>query len=458
MPLHRNKENKMTINTYSRQIHFGTILQGAGGNMSAWRHPDAIANASINLDFVKNIAIQAEQAKFDFVFIADGLYINEKSIPHFLNRFEPITLLSALASVTQKIGLVGTVSTSYSEPFNVARQFASLDHISGGRAGWNVVTTPLEGTSKNFNNKPHPAHQQRYEIADEYLDVVKGLWDSWEDHAFVRNKETGKFFDPNKLHAIQHTGKYFQVHGPLNIERTPQDRPIVFQAGASISGQDLAAKHADAIFTHQHNRVEAKAFYRSVKEKLKSYGRHENDLLIFQGIGVLIGQDQSDIERQYQQMTTLVSIENALDYLGRFFEHHDFSRYELDAPFPDLGTLGENSFRSTTDEIKRVAKENGYSLRQTALAWATPKPPFTGTPLEIANQLEEWFEENAADGFIIQGATPNTLTQFIQQVIPILQKKGLYRTEYLGTTLRENLQLSRPNNQFQTIQQKEKIA
>ncbi|MCF9000049.1 LLM class flavin-dependent oxidoreductase [Acinetobacter nectaris] len=446
------------MTTNKRQIHFGTILQGAGGNMSAWRHPDAIADASINLDFVKNIAKQAEQAKFDFVFIADGLYINEKSIPHFLNRFEPITLLSALASVTQNVGLVGTVSTSYSEPFNVARQFASLDHISGGRAGWNVVTTPLEGTSKNFNNKPHPEHQQRYEIANEYLDVVKGLWDSWEKDAFVRNKKTGLFFDKNKLHAVEHTGEYFQVNGPLNIERTPQERPIVFQAGASTSGQELAAKHADAIFTHQHRLEEAQAFYSSVKGKLKNHGRAEDDLLIFQGIGVLIGENETDAEQQYQQMAELVSIDNALNYLGRFFEHHDFTQYDLDAPFPDVGLLGQNSFRSTTDEIKHIAQVNHYTLRQTALASATPKPPFMGTAIQVADQLEHWFNSRAADGFIIQGATPNTLTQFIDYVVPILQARGIYRTEYFGTTLRENLQLPLPVNQFEKSIPQEKIA
>lgn len=215
-----------------KQIRFGTILHGANGNMSAWRHPEAVADASINFEFAKNVAIQAERAKFDFVFVADGLYINEKSIPHFLNRFEPITLLSALASVTQNIGLVGTVSTSYSEPFTIARQFASLDHLSGGRAGWNVVTTPLEGTAKNHTRKQHPEHSQRYEIADEYLQVAKGLWDSWGEGAFVRNKETGQFFERSKLHTLNHQGKHFEVAGPLNVERSPQDRPILFQAGA----------------------------------------------------------------------------------------------------------------------------------------------------------------------------------------------------------------------------------
>ncbi|MFU8926693.1 LLM class flavin-dependent oxidoreductase [Acinetobacter puyangensis] len=433
----------------NKQIRLGTILHGASGNMSAWRHPDAIANASINFEFAKDIAHKAEQAKFDFVFIADGLYINEKSIPHFLNRFEPITLLSALASVTKHIGLVGTVSTSYSEPFTIARQFASLDHLSGGRAGWNVVTTPLEGTAKNHTRKQHPEHSLRYEIADEYLQVAKGLWDSWEKDAFVRNKETGQFFDRKKLHTLAHKGKHFEVEGPLNIERTPQSRPILFQAGASGAGRTLAAKHADAIFTHQATLEEAQAFYQDVKQQAIKNGRQIDDLLIFQGIGVLIGESAEDVESQYQQTAALVTIEDALNYLGRFFEHHDFSQYDLDAPFPELGTLGENSFKSGTDEIKRKAKEHNLTLRQVALESATPRPPFAGTVEQVADQLELWVKEEAADGFIIAGATPTTLDTFIEKVVPLLQQRGLYRTEYPGTTLRSSLGLKEPKNQFE---------
>ncbi len=247
-----------------RQLRLGTILHGASGNMSAWRHPAAVADASINFDFVKETALKAEEGKLDFIFVADGLYINEKSIPHFLNRFEPLTVLSALASITSRLGLVGTLSTSYSEPFTVARQFASLDHLSNGRAGWNVVTSPLEGSARNFSREKHPEHALRYRIADEYLDVVKGLWDSWEGDAFIRNKESGQFFDASKLHTLDHHGDFFQVSGPLNIGRTPQGRPIVFQAGASDDGKKLAAKHADAIFTHHDTREEAQAFYRDV--------------------------------------------------------------------------------------------------------------------------------------------------------------------------------------------------
>ena len=432
----------------TRQLRLGTILHGASGNMSAWRHPAAQADASINLDYAKKIARKAEQGKLDFLFVADGLFINEKSIPHFLNRFEPLTLLSALAGVTEHLGLVGTVSTSYSEPFTVARQFASLDHLSGGRAGWNVVTSPLEGSAKNFSRQQHPEHALRYRIADEYLQVVKGLWDSWEQDAFVRDKASGQFFDPAKLHTLDHHGDFFQVQGPLNIARTPQGRPIIFQAGASDDGKKLAARHADAIFTHQPTREEAQAFYQDVKQQLVANGRQPDDLHIFQGVSVIVGDDAEDVERQYQTTAALVSITDALNYLGRFFDHHDFSQYPLDQPFPDIGDIGQNSFRSTTDEIKRKAQQHGHTLRQAALEAATPRPLFHGTPEEVADGLQLWFETHATDGFIINGGTPDTFERFVDRVVPILQVRGLTRRDYPGSTLRDSFALKQPVNQF----------
>ncbi|AIR03652.1 monooxygenase [Cedecea neteri] len=431
-----------------RQLRLGTILHGASGNMSAWRHPAAIADASINFEFVTQTALKAEEGKLDFIFVADGLYINEKSIPHFLNRFEPLTVLSALAALTQHLGLVGTLSTSYSDPFTTARQFASLDHLSNGRAGWNVVTSPLEGSAKNFSRTQHPEHALRYRIADEYLDVVKGLWDSWEEDAFVRNKESGQFFAPEKLHALNHQGDFFQVAGPLNIGRTPQGRPIVFQAGASEDGKKLAAKHADAIFTHHETLAEAKAFYRDVKSQLEGQGREADSLHIFQGVSVIVGKDEADAEQQYQTTAALVSVPDALNYLGRYFEHHDFSQYPLDEPFPDIGDLGQNSFRSTTDEIKRNARERGLTLRQVALEAASPRPRFSGSPEQVVDGLQQWFEARAADGFIIQGGTPDTFPRFVEQVVPVLQARGLFRTDYPGTTLRESFGLALPDNRY----------
>ncbi|MDP4154789.1 MAG: LLM class flavin-dependent oxidoreductase [Bacillota bacterium] len=433
-----------------RKLKLGAIIHGVGGNIAGWRHPEIQADASVSLNFYKEQAQKAEKGKFDLAFIADGLHINEKSIPHFLNRFEPITILSALAAVTSRIGLVGTLSTSYSEPFNVARQFASLDQISHGRAGWNVVTSPLEKTALNFSKTitEHPDHAKRYKIAAEYLEVAKGLWDSWEDDAFVRDKQSGVFFDPDKLHPLNHKGDFFSVAGPLNIARSKQGRPIIFQAGSSEAGKNLAAKEADAIFTGHPTLEAARNFYQDVKERAKSFGRNPDELVILPGIAPIIGATEEEAERKYQEIANLVSIDKALDYLGRYFEHHDFSQYPLDEPFPELGELGKNSFQSHTDRIKREAKEQNLTLRQVALRETTPRTTFIGTPEKVADLIQEWFEGRGADGFIIGSAVPNGLNDFVDFVVPILQERGLYRTEYEADTLRGNLGLPFPKNRY----------
>lgn len=431
-----------------RQLKLGALLHGVGGGTSMWRHPDAQPDASVNFGLYKQWVQKAEEGKFDLIFIADGLYINEKSIPHFLNRFEPITILSALAAVSKNIGLVGTLSTSYSEPFTVARQFASLDKISDGRAGWNIVTSPLEGSALNYGRKEHPEHDKRYRIATEYLEVARGLWDSWEDDAFLRNKETGVFFDPEKMHTLNHEGEFFSVKGPLNIARSKQGQPVIFQAGSSEVGKNYASKEADAVFTGHESVEDAAAFYQDVKARAVGFGRNPDEVLIFPGISPIIGSTAEEAERKYEEVANLVTIENALDYLGRFFEHHDFSQYPLDEPFPELGDLGKNSFQSGTDKIKRDAKEKGLTLRQVALQSATPRGGFIGTPEQVADKIQAWFEAGAADGFMITAAVPNGLEDFVDQVVPILQERGLYRTEYESDTLRGNLGLPVPENRY----------
>lgn len=434
-----------------KQLKLGALLHGVGGGTSMWRHPDAQPDASVNFELYKSWVRKAEEGKFDLIFIADGLYITEKSIPHFLNRFEPITLLSALASASRHIGLVGTLSTSYSDPFTVARQFASLDQLSGGRAGWNVVTSPLEGSALNYgrNGKTeHPEHDKRYRIATEFLEVTRGLWDSWEDDAFVRNKETGVFFDPAKLHTLNHEGEFFTVKGPLNIARSKQGQPVIFQAGASEVGKNYASKEADAVFTGHERLEDAAAFYKDVKSRAVSYGRRPDEVLIFPGISPIIGRTPEEAELKYREVASLVTIENALDYLGRFFEHHDFSQYPLDKPFPDLGDLGKNSFRSGTDKIKKDAREKGLTLREVALQAATPRGDFIGTPEQVADRIQQWFERDAADGFMIAAGVPSGLEDFVEYVVPILQERGLYRTEYESDTLRGNLGLPVPENRY----------
>lgn len=431
-------------------IKFGVMLQGAGSHMNSWKHPDGPADASVNLGFFVRTAQKAEAAGIAFAFVADGLYINEKSIPHFLNRFEPISILSALATVTSKIGLAGTVSSSYSDPFTVARQFASLDLISGGRAGWNVVTTPLEGSARNYS-RTHPEHAQRYEIADEYLAVTQGLWDSWDDGAFVRNRESGRFFDRDKLHTLDHKGRFFEVSGPLNIQRSPQGQPVIFQAGSSDAGIGLAGKYADAVFTHSPSLDDTRNFLRQVKASAVAQGRQADDVKIFPGIGPVVAATEEEAEAKYRLIRELLTVEEALAYLGRFFDHHDFGQYALDEPFPELGDIGRNSFRSTTDRIKANAKAKGLTLREVALEVATPRTQFVGTGERIADEIIRWVDEGAADGFILGFPVLGPgLDDFIEFVVPVLEARGRYSRELPGQTLRDHLGLPRKASRYET--------
>ncbi|MGU3576606.1 LLM class flavin-dependent oxidoreductase [Brucellaceae bacterium C25G] len=432
----------------SNQIRFGVMLQGAGGHMNAWKHPSGPADASVNLQFIIDTARKAEEAGISFAFIADGLYINEISIPHFLNRFEPLTVLSTLAAHTKRIGLAGTVSSSYSDPFTIARQFASLDQISCGRAGWNVVTTPLEGSGRNYG-KPHPDHALRYEIADEYLDVTKGLWDSWDDDAFIRDRETGQFYKPEGFHRLDHKGRFFSVEGPLNIQRSPQGQPVIFQAGASEAGIGLAGKHADAVFTNAGTIKDSQTFYAQIKASAVAHGRSQDDIGIFPGIGPIVGRMEAEAEEKYQAIRNLVSVNEALAYLGRFFDHHDFTTYDLDAQFPELGDIGKNSFRSTTDRIKRDAAEQKLTLREVALNAATPRTSFIGTAEQIADEIIRWKEQKAADGFILGfQVIAEGLDDFTAHVLPILEERGYYEGTLKHDTLRENLGLVLPQSRY----------
>lgn len=432
----------------SRKLKLGATITGVGTSKYTWRNPEIPGDASVDFDYYAGQALQAEEGKFDFVFIVDSTYITEKSAPHYLNRLEPLTVLSALGAVTSKIGLVGTLTASFTQPFTVARQFASLDHISAGRAGWNVVTTGLEGAARNYSRDEHYAHDERYRIAEEHLEVVRGLWDSWEDDAFTRNQTTGEFFDPSKLHALNHKGKHFSVQGPLNIARSQQGQPVIFQAGGSDDGRNLAAKSANAIFTGHESIKEAKAFYQDIKARAAAYGRASEEILVFPGISPIIGRTEEEAESKYQAIAGLVTLEDALDQLGRPFTYHDFKQYPLDEPFPDLGDLGSNSYRSSTDRIKRIAKEENLTLRQTALRFATPRSSFVGTPEQIADTVQQWFEEGAADGFIIHTGIPSVLKDFVELVVPILQERGIYREEYESETLRGNLGLEIPVNRY----------
>ncbi|MET4898279.1 LLM class flavin-dependent oxidoreductase [Sphingomonadaceae bacterium jetA1] len=422
-------------------IPFGIMLHGPGGHMNAWKHPSNPADASVNLGFLTGQVLKAEAAGIAFAFIADGLYINEKSIPHFLNRFEPISILSALATATSRIGLAGTVSTSYSDPFTIARQFASLDLISGGRAGWNVVTSPLEGSGRNYS-RAHPDHALRYEIADEYLTVVQGLWDSWDEAAFPRDRESGIFFNPEGLHRLDHKGRFFQVEGPLNIQRSPQGQPVIFQAGSSATGIGLAGKFADAVFTGPATLEEAINFRAQVRASAVVHERPADHVRIFPGAEIITGATDAEAEEKLAAIRDLLTVEDALAYLGRFFDHHDFGQYDLDAPFPDLGDIGANSFRSTTDRIKAEARDQGLTLREVALRSATPRPNFLGSGEKVADTLIRWIDDGAADGFILGfPIAAQGLDDFIAHVLPALEARGRYDRVLHGATLRDHLGL-----------------
>lgn len=429
-----------------KSIKLGLMLQGAGGHMNSWRHHKAPADASVNFPYFRDLALRAEAANFDFLFVADGLHINEKSLPHFLNRFEPIALLSALASATHRIGLAGTISTSYSDPFTVARQLATVDNISGGRAGWNVVTSPLAGSAKNFG-KEHPEHALRYQIAEEYINVVQGLWDSWEDDAFTRDRESGVFFDASKLHKLNHEGRFFSVAGPLNIQRSPQGQPVIFQAGASDTGIGLAGKSADAVFTNARTLEEAQEYSAKLQNEVAKNHRHP--VGIFPGISPIVGRTEEEAEAKYHHLLSLLSVEDALAYLGRFFDHHDFSQYPIDGPFPDVGDLGQNTFRSTTDQIKRRAKEENLSLRDIAFQTTLPKGEFFGTPEQVAETFIRWVEEGGASGFIISGPVlTEALDDVTRLVLPILAERGYWHPTTEAKTLRERLDIPFKTNRY----------
>ena len=441
-----------------RKLRLGAFFSGTGSNMASWRHPNAVPDGAINLEYYKTLTKKAEAAKLDFVFFGDGLYISEKSHPIFLNRFEPLTLLATLAAHTTHIGLAATLSTTYSDPFTVARQFASIDHISGGRAGWNIVTSPLEGSALNYSKPEHPQHDLRYRMADEYMEVTKGLWDSWEDDAFVRNKETGQFIDPTKMHRLDHKGEFYSVQGPLNISRSKQGRPVLIQAGSSEAGKEFASKHADAVFTGQASLEDAVQFYQEIKDRAAKHGRNPDEILILPGCAPVVGRTPEEAEEKHREIANLVVMEDALNYLGRYFNDLDFTQYDLDAPFPDLGDFGRNGWESTTDRIKQLVKDENLTLREMALRATTPKHVFIGTATYVADTMQAWFEAGAADGFMLNSAVlPDGFNDFIDQVLPILKERGLFRTEYESDTLHGNLGLPIPQNRYAKARESTKV-
>jgi FMN-dependent oxidoreductase (nitrilotriacetate monooxygenase family) len=442
----------MNMTLHKRKLILGAALSN-GGDSSNWKHPRHWSDSPININYFKESAQKAESGKMDFIFVGDTLFINGNSPPPLINRLEPLTLLSAVAGATSHIGLVGTLSTTYSEPYNVARLYSSLDHISGGRAGWNVVTTALAGTASNFSKDEHLEHDQRYQVADEFVEITKGLWDSWEEGAFVRDKEKGIFFDHEKMHALNHKGKYFSVQGPLSSERSKQGHPVLVQAGSSEAGIEFAAKHADIIFTFQTNLEEAREFYRKVKNRAVANGREPSDILILPGITVIVGETEEEAKQKSEEIDALVNIEDALKLLDRYFNGKDLSQLPLDEPLPDNWTdWGGDGFKSAVDQLDRIVRAEKLTLRQLAIHNASRKNKSTliGTPDQVVDQIQEWFESEAVDGFIISAGpiVPEGIHDFVNLIIPVLQQRGLYRTEYESDTFRGNVGLAIPENRY----------
>ncbi len=427
-----------------------------GHHVAAWRHPGAQADAGVNIDHYVEIAQTAERGLFDQLFVADSPGLWHKGDEESLSRqgrvsyFAPVTLWAALSQVTKHIGFVATASTTYEHPWLLARKFASLDHLSKGRAAWNVVTTSADSVYGNFGLDAHPDPATRYQQATEFVDIVKGLWDSFDDDAFERNKSTGVYFDPHKLHALNHVGRFFKVKGPLNLERPPQGHPVIVQAGSSEDGKELAAATAEAIFTAWTSLAEAQAFYRDVKGRLAKYGRRPEQLLVLPGISPVIGRTEDEAKAKWAQLQGLIHPSVGLATLVPFWPHDDLQRWDLDAP-PPYYPEPPKGVNSRAHVVIELARRERFTVRELYeyLAGARGHWVVVGTPTQIADRMQEWFENGAADGFnVMPPVLPQSLNEFVDLVVPELQRRGLFRTAYEGRTLRENLGLERPPSRF----------
>ncbi len=436
----------------TRKIRLGAFLPGGGQHIAAWRHPDSPADGATSFDFHLTLAREAERGLFDAYFLADSLSIawgggieggNAK-----VAGFEPVTLFSALAPLTKNIGFIATASTTYEEPYNLARKFASLDLISGGRAGWNVVTTATESAAHNFNlDQQHP-HAVRYRRAAEHVDVVKKLWDSFEDDAFVRDKETGLFFDPARVHDTDHKGEHFKVKGPLNISRSAQGHPVIVQAGQSDDGRALAAATAEVIFTAHQKLDTAQEFYRDIKSRARGGGRNPDHILIMPGVSPFVGRTEAEARGKYDRLTDLILEADGIALLnGLTGGTLDLRGYDLDGPLPPAPPT--EGMKSRQALIRQIADENNFTIRQLYQWVASARGHFTvvGTAEQIVDTLEDWFKNEGADGFnILPPWLPTGLSDFVDLVVPELQRRGLFRTEYEASTLRGNLGLPFPEN------------
>jgi alkanesulfonate monooxygenase len=439
------------------QLKLGAFFNPTGHHVASWRHPQAQADAGINFKHYVEIAQTAERAKFDMIFLADNIGVREAHIEalsrsaQYIANFEPITLISALAGVTERIGLTCTASTSYNEPFHIARKFASLDHISGGRAGWNLVTSGQAVEARNFGRDKHYGHAERYQRANEFAEIVVALWDSWDDDAFIRDKESGRFFDPEKMHFLNHVGEHFRVRGPLNIPRPPQGHPVIVQAGTSDDGMDVAARFAEVIFSANLTIETCQAYFKEVKTRAQDkFGRNPDHLKVMPGLSCYVGRTEDEAKEKYDYQNSLMHPIVAREILSTVLGGVDLTPYDFDGPLPENLPMSEGS-QSTFKYVTGLAKKDKLTMRQIAqvVAGARAKLVMVGTPEQLADRMEQWYVEEAADGFnIMPPYLPGALDDFVELVIPELQRRGLFRTEYTGRTLREHLGLPRPASRY----------
>jgi FMN-dependent oxidoreductase (nitrilotriacetate monooxygenase family) len=432
-----------------RQMKLGAFFHLPGHHVASWRYPTTGVKQIFDLNFITELAQQAEHAKFDMIFFADvfGQRPTEGGYSNML-KLDPLVIISALAAVTKNIGLTATLTTTYNEPFHVARKFAAIDHLSKGRAAWNVVTSANEGESLLFGKEKHLQHTIRYERAEEFVDVVKKLWLSIDEEALVTDKEKGKYLDMEKVHPVHHEGNWFNVQGTLDATSTPQGHPVIVQAGSSESGKELAAKTAEVIFTAWQTLEEAQAFYRDVKGRLAKFGRKHEDLKIMPGVFITVGKTEEEAQTKRRLLNRYISPEVGLAYLSNY-ANIDLTGYHVDDPLPDFSEIEDKTNPLIRSNLIRdiVKRENLKTLREVyeRVAGARGHREIVGTPEQIVDQLEEWFLNEGADGFNIMPPTfPDGFNDIVELVIPELQRRGLFRTEYESDTLRGNLGLSTP--------------
>ena len=443
----------MAKNGKPRLMRLGAFVHETGQHVAAWRHPGAHARTGASFAEMMETAQLAERGKMDFLFLADSAAVSTAGSPDQRGRmgkvvkFEPMTVLSALAAVTRHLGLVATSTTTFNEPYTLARQFASLDQISGGRSGWNLVTSNNEGDALNYSREQHMAHGDRYERAIEFADVVTGLWDSWDEDGFVRDKDSGINFDTTKQHVLNHKGKHFQVKGPLNVPCSPQGRPVVVQAGASGTGRDVAARLAEVVFTAQTTFEQGKEFYDDVRARLPRFGRRQDEVMVMPGFYPVVAATQGEAQEKYDALQSLIQVPVGLAILEHTIGVKGLDKLPLDGPVPEMADT--NGPLSRQRLLLEQARRDKLTLWELCLANAGPRGHVLsiGTPQQVADEMEHWFKDGAADGFNVMPAwLPGSLKDFVDLVVPELQRRGLFRTEYEATTLRGNLGLPRPVN------------